>query len=120
GERRAVLQSALRGGLDDRAVGDRIGEGDAELDRVRAGLGEREDDIGGGAVAAGDVGDQAEALLGTKALEESLNAVQALPPAARPYPRARSDSPRPPSPLRGRCAAASRARATTPRSEERR
>ena len=58
---RAVRERALRGGLDDRTVGDRIGERDAELDRVGAGGFELFDDADGVAVAAGDVGDEAAA-----------------------------------------------------------
>ena len=57
--RGSALQRALRGGLDYGAVGDRIGERHAELDGVRARLGEGKDDVGRGAVAARDVGDEA-------------------------------------------------------------
>ena len=75
---RAALQRALRRGLDDRPVSDGIGERHAELDGVRAGIGQREDDVGGRAVAAGDVGDEAAAALAAQAFEECFDAVRTM------------------------------------------
>src|SRR5207244_12721481 len=72
---RPALQRALRGGLNDRAVGDWIGERHAELDGVRAGIGEREDDVGRRSVAASDVGDEAAAFLRLQRLEETFNTI---------------------------------------------
>ena len=46
GELGAGLQRAIAAALDYRAVGDRVGEGNTQLDQVRAAAFERRDDLG--------------------------------------------------------------------------
>ena len=62
GEAGAVGDGALAGALDDGAVGEGIGERDAELEDVGAGVDGGERDVAGGGevgVAGGEVGDEA-------------------------------------------------------------
>src|SRR5258708_10476235 len=69
GERRTGFEGAFRGALNGRAIGERIAEGYAKLDDVRAGFGEREDKLPRGIqgrIARGDIRDDAEFAGGTE------------------------------------------------------
>jgi len=60
-----VLEGPLAGALDDRAIGERIAEGDAELNHARTRVDGRQNDLtrsGEVGVAAGYVGDEREGL----------------------------------------------------------
>ena len=61
-QRCSGAQGAFAGALNRRAIGDRIAEGNAKLDDIGSGIGERQDErrgCGERGIARGDVGDEA-------------------------------------------------------------
>src|SRR5258708_10434465 len=78
GGRRLPRQRPMRGGLNDRAIADRVRERNAELDRIGPGCLQRLDDPNGRftiGVTAGDVGNQAGAAVTSKVAEQPLDAI---------------------------------------------
>ena len=77
-----ALQRAFTGALDDRAIGNRIGERHAQLDQVRAAALERFNQCRRAVrrrIAGRDVGDESPCVSGSSTFEQSRDAAHASP-----------------------------------------
>src|ERR1017187_2804544 len=74
-KRRSVFKRPLAGALDNRPIGERIAEGNAELNHTRTRVDGRQDDLARGGkvgVAAGHVGDEGRLIFQMKGHEGSI------------------------------------------------